>query len=626
MSDLLASPVDERDQSGTTPSRAAARRPAWTRPALAAIVGCAAVVYAWRTGGMQLHLYYGPGVRTMAGSWQAWLYGAYDPQLATTFDKTPGTFWLQALSARVFGFEPWAVLLPSLLASLISIVLLYRVVRDWAGPAAGVAAAGFFAATPMVAALARTQIPDPVLVALLLTATLLWQRAVATDRLKPLLWTGVLVGLAFQVKMVQAWLIWVPFGLGYLLCAAAPWRRRVTRLALAGLLTGAVSLVWVGVMAALPASRRPWIDGSVDNSIWSMVFGYNGLNRFAVDNAGADVLGIGGPPGRSEGPAWQYLIRNGVAPQIGWLYVLALAGLVVAVLTLVRDRRNAAAPVLWLAWLAVHLLAFAGSVKAHSFYNVALAPALSALAAAGLLALWRAYRTDGWHRWLLPATVAAGGWWAWHLAGRFPTFATWLPTVAAAATAAATLALVAGLLLRGSAVPATIALAATVAAVLIAPVTWTLSVTDNLTVSDAHRPAAGPASRETATILSGRLQRMLPAADVDRITAHIRANRGGERYDLAVQWAPQAGQFISRGLDPLPVGGFTAQIPNIGARGLGELVAAGELRYALVDGPQLKGKPTRDHPDFAAWAPTACRPVDGFSTGLYILYDCARRT
>ncbi|GAB3838500.1 hypothetical protein ACFPIJ_47340 [Dactylosporangium cerinum] len=93
-----------------------------------------------------------------------------------------------------------------------------------------------------------------------------------------------------------------------------------------------------------------------------------------------------------------------------------------------------------------------------------------------------------------------------------------------------------------------------------------------------------------------------------------------------MQWAPQAGQFISRGLDPLPVGGFTAQIPNIGPQRLGELVAAGELRYALVDGPQLKGKPTRDFPDYARWAPTACRPVTGFVTPLYTLYDCARQT
>ncbi|GAA3246970.1 hypothetical protein GCM10010532_091660 [Dactylosporangium siamense] len=582
---------------------------------------CSAVVYAWRIGGMQLHLYYGPGVRTMAGSWQAWLYGAYDPQLTTTFDKAPGTFWLQALSARVFGFEPWAVLLPSLLASLASIVLMYRVVRDWVGPEAGVAAAGFFAVTPMVAALARTQIPDPVLVALLLTATLLWQRAVATGRLKPLLWTGVLVGLAFQVKMAQAWLIWIPFGLGYLLYASQPWRRRVTRLGLAGLLTVAVSLVWVGVMAALPAGRRPWIDGSVDNSIWSMVFGYNGFNRFGVDNAGADVLGIGGPPGKNEGPAWQYLIRDGVAPQIGWLYILALAGLAVAVITLIRDRGNAANSVLWLGWLAVHLLAFAGSVKAHSFYNVALTPALAALAAAGLLALWRAYRNPTWRRWLLPAAVAASGWWAWHLAGKFPTFATWLPAATAIAATVATLVLIAAV--AAPRLQAT-AVATAVAAVLVAPITWTLSVTDNRTVSDAHRPAAGPPSRETATILSGRLLRMLPAADVDRITAHVRANRAAERYDLAVQWAPQAGQFITRGLDPLPIGGFTAQIPNISTRRLAELVAAGELRYALVDGPQLKGKPTRDYPDYATWAPTACRTVDGFTTPLYTLYDCAR--
>lgn len=171
----------------------------------------------------------------------------------------------------------------------------------WAGSLAGLAAAGCYAVTPMVAALARTQIPDPLLVVLLLAAAAAWQRAVVTGRLGPLPWAGVWVRVAFQAKMAQAWLVWVALAGGYLLSSAVTgWRRRLAYLTVAGAATVVVSLVWVVVMAFIPVSSRPYFDGSVDNSVWSMVFGYNGFNRYGVANAGAEVLGVGGPVGASE--------------------------------------------------------------------------------------------------------------------------------------------------------------------------------------------------------------------------------------------------------------------------------------------------------------------------------------
>ncbi len=592
----------------------------WHRYALLAIAAVTTVSYAWGIWRMQLHLYYGPGVKTMSGSWQAWLMGAYDPQLATTFDKVPGTFWLQALSARLFGFSSWSVLLPSLLASVGSIFLLYRIVTRWAGSQAALISAGLYAATPLVAALARTQIPDPMLVFLLLAAAVAWQSAVLSGRLGPLVWAGVWVGLAFQAKMAQAWIIWVAFGLAHLVFAPAGWGKRVRDLAVAGAATIAVSAVWVVPMALIPASSRPWIDGSVDNSIWSMVFGYNGFNRYGVDNAGAEVLGIGGPPGKSEGSAWLYLLRDGVAPQVGWLFPLALIGLVFG-LWAAKSRASRALYVMWGLWWAVHTIAFAISVKAHTFYNLALSPAVAALAGAGLAALWAAYREGGWQRWLLPASIALTSLWGWRTAGHFPAFAGWLPDTVAVAGAVAV-----AVLLIGAVRPAkpvmSIGLAASLAAILIAPLTWTLSVTDNLTVSDAHRPAAGPASRETASILSGRLPRMLTAAEADRITAYLRSNIGDERFHLAVQWAPQAGQFILREVDALPVGGFTAQVPTVTDAQLAQWAGSGQLRYALVDGPAMKGKPTQDFPGYQAWVRQHCTPVPGFDQPVYTLYDC----
>lgn len=117
---------------------------------------------------------------------------------------------------------------------------------------------------------------------------------------------------------------------------------------------------------------------------------------------------------------------------------------------------------------------------------------------------------------------------------------------------------------------------------------------------------------------------MLPAADIDRISAYITANTTTEKYQIAIQWAPQAGQFLLRDISALPVGGFTAQVPTITPERLTQAVADRELHFALVDGPATKGKPTPDHPDYAIWVRQNCQPVSQFDQPLYTLYDCRR--
>lgn len=131
------------------------------------------------------------------------------------------------------------------------------------------------------------------------------------------------------------------------------------------------------------------------------------------------------------------------------------------------------------------------SLKPHTFYNLLLVPPLVALAGVGISAAWSAYRGPIWAaRWLLPVMVAVTAVWAWHVAGRFPTFAPWLPAAIAITGAVAILVTVAGMVVRGTGVAVTAAaLALTVA--LLGPVTWMASVTGKLSVSDAHRPAAG---------------------------------------------------------------------------------------------------------------------------------------
>jgi hypothetical protein len=223
---------------------------------------------------------------------------------------------------------------------------------------------------------------------------------------------------------------------------------------------------------------------------------------------------------------------------------------------------------------------------------------------------------------VLAVTVA----WALYLCSRFPRFFPWLAPVLLAVGLVSVTALVAAKLIRpyvGG--PLRPRLAATggalgVIAVLLAPTAWSLSTVTQRDVIHAHRPGAGPASPDTASVLSGRLPRVLPTARVDQLAAFFRANGHREKYTFAIQWAPQAGPFILDGMTVLPVGGFTAQVPDVSPQQLTDLVARGDLRYAVLDAPGAPGLSRNDYPDYAAWVRRSCVPVPGFDATLY---DCS---
>ena len=200
------------------------RRPAaWARPALLGIAAVAALLYARNIAEAGLAPFYSVAVKSMSVSWKAFFYGAFDPGATITIDKLAGSFLPQALSARIFGFHPWSLALPQVIEGVVSVLVMYRVVRRWAGAVPGLLAAGIFAATPIAASMFGHSMEDGALTMCLVLAADSWQRAVMEGRLRSLCWAGVWVGLGFQAKMLQAWMILPALGLGYLLAAPAAW-------------------------------------------------------------------------------------------------------------------------------------------------------------------------------------------------------------------------------------------------------------------------------------------------------------------------------------------------------------------------------------------------------------------
>ncbi len=385
-----------------TPWRSPPDQPAWARPALLAIAVLAAIAYAWGLASASVEPFYGAAARSMSQSWHDFIFGAFDPAGTVTVDKLPGALWVQALSLRVFGFHIWALILPQVIEGVLTVLVLYRAVRRLAGPAAGLTAAAVLAVTPVTVLLSRGNVSDSLLILLLVLAADATSAALLSGSLRWLLLAGVWVGLAFQAKMIQAWLALPALAAAYLLAApAARLRTRCAHVALAGLVTAVVSLSWMTAVSLVPSHDRPYVDGSANDSVYTQVFDYNGLGRLtgdwtriagpqsplitaAVENGQlltAETLHIK--------PSWHRLLAGPFAADSGWLLPAAVVG---ALGVLISRRRHGrrdplrAAVVLWGGWWLVLAVFFSAGVYLNAYYVAALVPPVAALCGTGIAA------------------------------------------------------------------------------------------------------------------------------------------------------------------------------------------------------------------------------------------------
>lgn len=416
--------------------------PRWVRPALLAIAAVAGVGYARNASHDGLQIYYAAAVRSMAANWRLFWLGGFDPGGQFTIDKLPGAFWIQALVVRLDGLSTTSLVAPQVIAGILAVLVMFRAVRPATGPRIALLAAAALAATPVTAMASRGNIGDGVCVLLLVLAASATARAVATGRLRTLLLASVWVGLAFQVKMVEAWLVLPAFALAYLVAAPGRMRARLGRLGLAGALTLALSLSWMVAVSLIPAGQRPYADGSRTDSVFAEVFQYNGVDR--IGGAAGYGLGTGlhyspsaaarryiaaqeanlVPPADATRPGWSRLLAGPIGGDAGWLLPLALLVLVAGLIGLRRRPRTdpvRAGLLLWGGWLLGYATVFSAATAVLNYYLATLAPAVAALGALGARLVLDA--RPG--RWLLPAVLLAGAAWPVLLARAAPNWLPW---------------------------------------------------------------------------------------------------------------------------------------------------------------------------------------------------------
>ncbi|GAB2829449.1 glycosyltransferase family 39 protein [Actinoallomurus bryophytorum] len=612
--------------------------PRWARPGLWAVLALAAVLYCWAlSNNGDADYYYAAAVRSGTESWKAFFFGSLDSASFVTVDKPPLFLWVMELSCRLFGYGSWSMLLPGALAGVASVAILYTMVRRVFGPAAGLLAALVLTLTPMTVVVDRVNQAEPVLLLLLMLATWACVEAIRTGRRSLLMWSAVFVGLGFDAKMLQAYLILPALAVTYLVAAREPLRRRFGRLALGGGVLVAVSAVWPVIVELWPKSDRPYVGSSSNNTEANLIFCYNGLQHVlglrcggnvgfgggsvSAPNAGS-APEFGGPPGIGR------MFSEHLAGQITWLLPFAVVGLVTGLVAWWRTPRTdprRAALLLWGCWLVVHFALFS-SLRGnfHTYYTTQMAPAIAALTAAGAVALTRLTATG--RAWLLAASLVGTSALAFVILRRTPDFVPWLrwAIVVLAVLTAAALLLLRPVRPGGVAVAVSVAVLVTVlagpAAYAVTPLTETSSgyapqagpvevsqtgvpafvpLPKGVKPPKPHRPGkrsdGRPDSSSGLGVIPPGMARYL-VAHRDRATWLAAANSGLVASTIIVE---------TGGRPVMAMGGFGGLDPILTVDRIAAYVRDGRLHYFFLD---TKG-PWAGTP-IAGWIRTNCPPVD----------------
>ena len=551
----------------------------WTLPALLVLTGALYLFGALHNG--MANSYYAAAVQAASQDWTVWLFGSLDAANYVSVDKPPLATMVMGLSARLFGFSSFSMLLPSVSAGVGSVWLVYAAVKRQFGFMSAAIAGAVLALTPVAALMFGFNNPDAILTLMLTASGYAFLRSLEGKR--PLLWlglAGLFTGLAFNTKMLQGLMVLPAMVLVYLVFAKPPIVTRFLHVMFAGVITTMSTLWWSVLVWLTPAGSRPWVGSTNDNNIWSLIFGYNGLGRLLGGR------GMGGGPGGGHGPGGTgfggqtgifRIFNNDFGPNIAWLLVLALAGggLLLWILRKTpRTNRGRAAVIFWMLWLLIHVVIFSmTSGVIHPYYVVVMAPAVAALAGISLPFLWGAYVRRKPYAWLLPVLVGVTAATTVIILGYAGTM-TWLMWIVGLLGLAGMIGLFVNLYaprrwLQNSAIVATLA------ACTLAPTVYTLA-----TANVAHTgsiPTAGPSS----TAMRGSNNETSQADS--QLVQYLLRHQHGATWLVAVASANESAAIqLTSGQPVMAVGGFNGSDTPLTLEQFKQLVRDGKVNYYAI--------------------------------------------
>ena len=577
--------------------------------------------------------YYAAAARSMTMSWKNFFFGAFDPGGFITVDKPPAFLWVGALSARIFEYSPWSIILPSAVAGAAAVAVLWLIARRYFGVTAATISALVLALTPISVAVNRLNLPEPFLILALIGAAGATLRSLESRRWWA--WTalaGLLIGVAFNTKMLAGWIPGPALPMALVVGSRALWLRDLRqlggRLLILAVSTFAFSASWMLVVDHWPPSGRPYIGGSSDNTVQDLVLGYNGFGRVegeaqgfrgggpapnpppgpnqpqgqgnaprvlggnppttaAAVTPGVDGFnrpaqvgppGTGGPGGIIAGaPRLWRMFDAANGGQIAWFLPFALLSSVVSLWWWRKDLLRRALIVLFVGWVILFagVFSYAQGIY-HSYYTSAMAPGVAVLVGVGTVGMSRAIGSN--RLWVLAAAIVIGAtiWVQLTVTGRSPGFYDWIRplmvwTAVAGVVAAAALAL--------RRWPVTPALMMSVVGLVALPAAWAMNEVESMSLNTTL-PQAGPRG--------GAAGRSFSSEAFDDGTASLagwlKIHAGSDAHWQLVTAGAQNGSTLiaEYGISVMALGGFSGRDQTITVAEFAELVADGDVRYVLT--------------------------------------------
>jgi 4-amino-4-deoxy-L-arabinose transferase-like glycosyltransferase len=546
------------------------------------------------------NLYYAAGVKSMLESWHNFFFLSYDPGGFVSIDKPPLGFWLQTVAAKLFGFHGWALMLPQVIAGVLSVLVLYRLVRRVFGSSSALIAALILAVTPISVATARNNTIDSVLVFTVLLAA--WMLFKAIEHKSGLRWisaSAVMIGLGFNIKMIEAYLVLPAFVLILILTPRLTRQQIIKQLSIAGVILTVVSLSWAVIVDLIPANLRPYVGSTNHNSVMELMLHHNAAARFdGINN-------------------FFRLVTPDLGGQISWLLPLSLLSAVFMMwkAPILRPRqlslqqRNV---LFWLAWLIPMLVSFGAATLFHRYYTVMMAPAIAALSGIGLVRLWQAAVKRKRSGWILFAAIPLMAIFAITIAWSYPQLRMlFVLTIGGFATAS--LIALALILLRQH-VPNFISVFARITcllALLAGPFAW--SATPSIFGATGADPVAGP------ELIHRQISD--PEAMVDeKLTDFLMSHYVKGSFLVATPKAQASSPFIlDTGLPILTLGGYSGSDPILSQYNLQLLAQKGAIKYFLVPKAAMLDKNSA----YVKWVQQHCRiiEVSQFNTSSKLLIN-----
>jgi 4-amino-4-deoxy-L-arabinose transferase-like glycosyltransferase len=581
--------------------------------------------------------YYAAAVRSMMMNWHNFFYVSFDPVGWVTVDKPPVSLWVQTLSAKLLGFSGFSLIFPQVVEGTLSVALVYFLVRRRFDAWAAFIAALAIAVGPISVAVDRYNNTDECLVFVLLLAAWAMSFAVEKSSRGLLLLALALVGVGFNTKMMVAFIVLPTFYLIYWVGAAVPWKRRFADLTIGSLVLAVVALSWPLAVDFTPASERPFVGSTQDNSMISLSLGWNGFQRLLSRRRGGPVIpaatptattnaiptpaadsaqatqtspqdnqrdangnpvsqnrrgnrraGLGGMSMGQPGPL--RLADPNMAGQIIWFLPLVFLGLWAAVKKVPFRwplEKSHCALLLWFVWFLTYTLVFSfmkGGM--HTYYIVMLAPPLAALTGIGARTLWTSFIAGEKHWFLLPAAFLLTVAWQVYIWSGYPH---WQKVVWPVLLAGIGLSVIGLTVLRGSVQKEKIshrwlplAFGLGLFTLFISPTVWSLTAV----LAPDRSVEANP------NLLSGNGGQGFGGrggfgeeTNNQKLISFLEANQSNAKYLVVAQNSQSVSSIIIQtGLPAISIGGFMGGDPTLTLDQFIAKVKAGEFRYMLVGG------------------------------------------